>query len=264
MDSSIGTAALCVRKLPHYRHDAFSSGLKRIGFQVVAEPAARPCENDCIVVWNRQPIFESAVKRYEAAGAAIIVAENGYIGADADGNHLFALALNYHNGPGVWPAGGPERWEALGIDLAPWREGPGSFILALAQRGIGPRGVAMPHAWPMDVEQRLRAARSLPVKIRMHPGRLPPRQALADALAGCHCAITWGSTAALKALAMGYPVVSEMPGWIGLSAASRMVAALNWDGREDMFKRLAWAQWTAVELTAGEPFKRLILLHRMR
>jgi hypothetical protein len=63
--------------------------------------------------------------------------------------------------------------------------------------------------------------------------------------------VTWGSGAAIKALQWGIPVVSEMPDWIGEQD--------NTDaGRLEMFRRLAWAQWTMEEIAHGEPFARLL------
>ncbi len=214
-----------------------------------------PQPRDVLVCWNRQGPYEAAAKRYERAGATVLVAENGYLGTDSDGHHLFALARGQHNGRGWWPDGGPERWAALGVRLEPWRAG-GRDVVVLCQRGIGPAGVAMPRGWPADVTARLKARCKRPVITRLHPGRLPEREPLADALADCWCAVTWGSTAGLKALVMGVPVVTEMPGWIGATGGT---VETPWRGdRQPMLERLAWAQWSAAELETGEPFKRLI------
>lgn len=216
-----------------------------------------PQPRDVLVCWNRQAQYEAAAKRYERAGATVLVAENGYLGADSAGHHLFALARDHHNGRGRWQVGGPERWAALGIEPQPWRAG-GRNVVVLCQRGIGPAGVAMPRGWPADVERRLKMRGKRPVVVRLHPGRLPEREPLTDALADCWCAVTWGSTAGLKALLMGVPVVSEMPGWIGATGGT---VDAPWRGdRQPMFERLAWAQWSASELETGEPFKRLIEL----
>jgi len=217
-----------------------------------------PQPGDVLVIWNRQSMYEAAAKRYERAGATVIVAENGYLGADADGNHLFALALDHHNGRGRWPEGGPERWQSLGVPLAPWRAG-GRDVVVLCQRGIGSPGVAMPRSWPADVARRLKVSTRRPVVVRLHPGNKPAvGPSLSDALADCWCAVTWGSTAALKAMVMGVPVVSEMPGWIGAAGGT---VDVPWRGeREPIFERLAWAQWSAAEIATGEPFKHLFAL----
>ena len=252
-------AVLCVRHLPHYRHDAFKRGLERIGYRVLPVPEIRPRPGDLLVIWNRQPTHELLAKRFEAAGATVIVTENGYVGADDSGQHLFALALNHHNGAGRWPDGGPERWQVLGIELAPWRP-LGANVAVLAQRGIGELGVAMPRSWPADIERRLRAASKWPVKMRLHPGNAGAGRPLTEDLHDCRCAVTWGSSAALKALVVGVRVVAELPKWIGAAACGGTVAEPACGDRETMFKRLAWAQWSAAELGSGEPFKRLLEL----
>jgi hypothetical protein len=73
-------------------------------------------------------------------------------------------------------------------------------------------------------------------------------------LANAAKVVTWGSGAAIQALLMGIPVISEMPGWIGEQD--------NTDaGRLAMFRRLAWAQWRHEEIGSGEAFHWLLQSH---
>ena len=74
---------------------------------------------------------------------------------------------------------------------------------------------------------------------------------LADDLKQCGKVVTWGSGAAIQALMMGIPVISEMPDWIGKQDNTEA-------GRLDMLRRLAWAQWRLPEIASGEPFVRLL------
>lgn len=249
-------AALCVRDLPHYRGQAFKDGLIKTGFQIIREPEMTPSPKSLLIIWNRQGHFHNAARRYEAAGAAVIVAENGYIGHDDVGHHLFALSLNHHNGRGDFFQGDAVRPVPT---LAPWRA-DGRHVLVLCQRGIGEPGVCMPRHWAVDVERRLRANTRRPIKIRQHPGRfnIPLEPDFVD----CWAAVTWGSSAAIKALAAGIPVFHELKGWIGAGAASDRLAEMErpWMGdRQPMFNRLAWGQWTAEEISTGGPI--LLLLH---
>ena len=148
------------------------------------------------------------------------------------------LARNFHNTAGMFPVGGPERWDSLGVDLEPWRTEGETVILP--QRGIGPAQVAMPRGWPYGIKGR----------IRQHPGQRQAKD-LKEDLAKAGKVITWGSGAAIKALMWGIPVDSHMPKWIGVQD--------NTDaGRLDMFRRLAWAQWSMDEIASGEPFERLL------
>lgn len=171
-----------------------------------------------------------------------MVAENAAWGNGFSGESWYSLALNYHNTAGLFPVGGPERWDSLGVELAPWRDG--HEIVILPQRGIGPQAVAMPQAWPEKVRRETGG------RIRPHPGTKNATP-LEDDLARCRLAVTWGSGAAIKALLMGVKVRSEMPNWIG--------AQDNTDtGRLEMFRRLAWAQWRLSEIDSGEAFRRLL------
>jgi hypothetical protein len=215
------------------------------------------------VIWNRYMQFAAAADAFERRGLPVLVAENGYLGNELAGGRWYAISRNQHNGAGSWPAGGPERWDALGIELQPWRGGDGEVVV-LPQRGIGPPGVAMPKFWQADVEKRLRAGRIV-FRTRRHPGTDPRALPLLDDLAQAFAVVTWGSGAALKALAAGIPVYAEMPGWIGAGAALRVADLLAglppW--RDDAarlatFRQLAWAMWTLQEIESGEAFRRLL------
>lgn len=254
-------AACLLKREPHYRHAAFEAGLVACGFDV--GPVPRRWEpGDLLVIWNRQRGHHFTATDAEQHGATVIVTENGYIGADDEGRHLFALAVGHHNGAGRWPVGGPERWAALDVTLKPWRE-DGDHVLVLPQRGIGAPDVAMPKIWPFDVYDRLTRMTGRPVRVRQHPGMRVDGPSLDEDLRGAWCAVTWGSSAALKALAAGVPVFHEMRQWIGAPAARLLC-----DGVEDvalpdrlpMFQRLAWAQASAAEIATGEPFRRLLAM----
>jgi hypothetical protein len=168
----------------------------------------------------------------------VIVTENATWGNDFAGKSWYTLARNYHNVSGMYPVGGPERWDELGVQLDPFRTSGETIILA--SRGIGPAAYRMPRDWPQRQQGRIRA----------HPGRGEGRP-LHEDLANCGRVITWGSGAAVKALMWGIPVESRQPDWI--AAQNNSVA-----GRLQMFRTLAWAQWTHEEIASGEPFARLL------
>ena len=116
--------AVCmVRADPMYRRDACLKGLKEAGLEVVPK-LDRPKPGDLVVVWNRYGNYESEALRFEAAGAAVIVMENGYLGRredeyrklfSANGEQLYAMALDHHNGAGRWYVGEPGRWRPLTV-----------------------------------------------------------------------------------------------------------------------------------------------------
>jgi hypothetical protein len=225
------------------RIEVFSEGLRRIGFDVRLGLPGEPVAGDVLVTWNRISAGDQAARRFEARGLPVLVAENAAWGNEFAGRQWYSLARNFHNTVGMFPMGDFSRWDDLRVLLRPWRDF-GEEIVILPQRGIGPPEVAMPRGWELDAQRRCGG------RIRRHPGRTPGIALEVD-LDAAHRVMTWGSGAAIKALLWGFPVVSEMPGWIGEQD--------NTDaGRLAMFRRLAWAQWTLDEIASGEPFARLL------
>ena len=224
------------------RHRAFLRGLERCGYSVVDALTTRPGHRDILVTWNRIGDGQTAAAAFESRGLPVIVAENASWGNEFAGWGWYTLGLGRHNTAGAFPEGGPERWDSLGVRLPAFRTSGETVILA--QRGIGTPPTRSPTGWEHGALARYGG------RVRSHPGlrdAVPLERDLADA----GRVVTWGSGAAIKALLMGVPVVSEMPGWIGEQD--------NTDaGRLAMFRRLAWAQWTLDEIASGEPFARLL------
>jgi hypothetical protein len=243
-----------LRDTLHYRPDAFRRGLRAHGFEVVDE-LPHPGPDDVLVAWNRSGWRNTQAKRFEAAGARVVVVENGYLGKGWRDGKWFALAIGHHCGAGTWPDGGPERWDALGVELEPWRTG--TQTLVLEQRGIGEPGIASPYGWADTVAPMVRG------RIRRHPGAEPPPVTLRDDLADVAQVVTWSSGAALLALTMGVPVFYGFPKWIGAPACRPLAQFAHGPLRDDaarlaMFRRLAWAQWTVDEVATGYAFEHLL------
>lgn len=243
--------ALCmIRPLPHYRRDAFEAGLRATGYKLV--PAlSDPKPDDLLVIWNRQGSNQTLAKQFTAAGAKVLVAENGYMGKRWIDREWFAISRDHHNGAGRWPAGGPERWDNWGVELKPWRES-GTEVVLLPQRGIGEPGVAMPLNWTKDT---LAVLATRFARVRQHPGDKEGVPLETD-LRNASSVVTWASGAAIKAIAMGIPCFYSFPKWIGAPAARPLADYRNGPLRDDaarlaMFRRLAWAMWTLEEIQSG-------------
>lgn len=232
------TAWLNLRYSLAERVEVFKRGLERMGYEVRPSFTHTPEPSDILVTWNRIGPSNEAAERYRN----VLVVENAAWGNGFSGGRWLSIARDRHNTAGMFPVGGPERWDELGVELADWRwEGE---TVILPQRGIGSAPTAMPKGWEAGAQERFGG------RVRPHPGRNRARP-LAEDLASCGRVVTWGSGAAVQALMWGIPVVSEMPDWIGEQD--------NTDaGRLAMFRRMAWAQWTMDEIKAGEPFARLL------
>lgn len=250
-------AALILRHSESYRRDQFAIGLRRLGFEVADHTERRPHADDLLVLWNRRRASEPDVLRYQAAGAPVIIAENGYLPSAAA--KQFALALNAHNGAGRWWIGPSPRFA---VDLAPWRA-QGEHILVLLQRGIGEQGVAMPTGWPSMIARRLADMTDRKIIVRRHPGmRGPP---LAPDLVNAWAAVTWGSGAGVKAIAAGVPVFHDFGRWIGAAASKPLFNADLEDpflgDREEFLRHITWAQWSVDEIANGHALEMVLQCH---
>ncbi len=217
------------------RKEALVEGLRACGY-AVREGVPNTVAGDLLVTWNRFGPSELAARAFERAGRKVVVLENANWNGLVPGRWL-QVAPGRHNTAGIARVGSASRWDALNFPLEPWRETQGE-VVALAQRGIGSPPTAMPKDWPS--RQRCR--------VRRHPGRGATVEELRQDLSRCSKVVTWGSGAAILALAWGIPVESHMPNWIGEQD--------NTDaGRLEMFRRLAWTQWRIEEIGSGEAFR---------
>ena len=220
----------------------FERGLKRVGFKPEHGIPANPGKKDIFITWNRIGAGNTTAKLFESSGLPVLVVENASWGNRFGGENWYHIARNYHNTVGMFDFVDCARWDDLNQPLLDWRRGGETVILP--QRGIGSDPVRMPK-WFLK-----KATDEHGGRIRRHPGR-NERIALEDDLANCGMVITWGSGAAIKAIAMGIPCLSYMPDWIGHQ--------YNTDkSRLEMFRRLAWAQWRHQEIKSGLAFDCLL------
>lgn len=251
-------AVLLLRQTEPYPHPQFAQGFERLGFAVQFDMPKRVEPSDVLLTWNRMGIRNVYAQAFEAVGAPVIVAENGWIGKAHDGGKFYALCLDHHNGAGRWFVGDHDRLPLIRFDMRPWRKA-GDHIVVLCSRGIGEPGIAQPRDWPISIARRLHEITDRPIKVRLHPG---DKNSPMDAdLSGAHAAVTWASGAAIKALAWGVPIFYELRQWIGADAAIHGVENIEKPfigDRLPMFRRLAWAQWTSAEIASGTPIEWLL------
>ncbi len=254
------TAFCLVRDKPHYRRQAFISGLQRAGYRIELSPPRQFKDCDLLLIWNRYGHWHNIANQAERAGASVLVAENGYLNMRGT-KKTIALALDHHNGAGRIARADGSRAHMLDIELQPWREGANDILL-LPQRGIGPPGVAMPRNWTQETLRKLPKLIKRFVRVRPHPGNNANVKPLESDLQGIGMVVIWGSGAGLKAVCAGIPVIHELEQWVGRDAARYGLKKIHepYRGcRNAMLERVAWSQWTIEEIETGEPFKRLLL-----
>lgn len=253
-------ACCLLRERPVYRRDRFLAGLRAAGY-AVREHIGDPGPADVLVIWNRYGHYDIEAQRFERAGAAVLVAENAYLsGAIAGKWH--ALARSYHNDATVVRDDGPERWDALGVELKGWR-GEGAHLLVCPNRSFGTPGRIMPQGWGDDVCRRLEKLTRREIRLRPHPGNQPPSKPLADDLAGAWAVVIWSSSAGVHALAAGIPVFQEAPAWICDAAARPGIGMIEEPLLDDArrlraMRRLACAISSVDEIESGTAFRRLL------
>lgn len=256
-------AYVLIRQHPALRQDAFVAGLRACGYDVsLGGPSPKVARGDIAVLWNGHfGTDEARARAFEAAGGLLLVAENAYLEPPGSKWQHFAIAQHGHNGAGQWATGGPERWDALGVELKPWRS-EGSHIVVCCQRGIGSREMASPDNWEQRTVHILRGLTSRPIVVRKHPGKPAAHPAVVaemrEALRGAHACVIWSSANGVRSLVEGVPVIYTAPHWICSGAASNALSAIENPPMPDRlatFRRMAWAQWAASEVEAGAPFR---------
>lgn len=267
--------AFClIRPQAPYRREAFLAGLAAAGLQLMPTFDRRRCEpGDVLVIWNRYGDYADCADACERAGGAVLVCENGYLGADRRGRQNYAIALHGHNGSGTWPgiglprpAGYSARWQLLELRRANWRKG-GSHILVCDQRSIGSPRMASPAGWARAAALELARHTDRPIRVRPHPASSAVRDGLvsvaplADDLRDAWAVVVWSSNCASHALLAGIPVFASAPHIVTEPAVNRGLERIErplLGGRAEAFARLAWAQWSIEEITAGLPFRYLL------
>jgi hypothetical protein len=265
-------AWVTIRSAPWYRHTAFCDGLLAAGFEVLQRQPGDPKPGDVLCQWNRYGANAEIATRFERAGGVTLCCENGYLNADGGSPKFsvhpggpkptdhYAVGRSFHNDASLVPAGGPERFQALGVELRPWRE-VGEHVLICPSRSFGVPGRMMPPDWATQAAERLRKATRRPVVVRAHPGNDAPKRLLSEDLRGCWAVVVWSSSVAVHALAAGIPTFIEAPYQIVKGAgASGPVDNPVVPDRLPHFQRMAHGQYTLAEIESGEPFRRLICI----
>lgn len=239
-------AALLVPRDPKYPYMALKHGLERIGYEIGSQE-----NSDILVTWTpwKRSVREIWADRFRASGRKVIVCENGWLSPLQDQKY-FQLALDSWNGEGSFPSGDASRWKSWGLYPKQWKK-TGEHVLVIGQKGHPEDFRAPLPGWHEQID----VFSDLPV-VRRSKGDKTPLDEQLKLARECH---VWSSSVAHQALMMGVPVIQHGPTLMGQELTSKPGEPLKYGtGRRAEFERLAWAQWTAEEISTGEPLKRLI------
>lgn len=263
-------AWITLRRRPPYRSDAFAKGFEALGYvPSLTFPAAENiAPGDVVVVWNLNVRYRPVAAAAKTAGAALIVAENGYIPRAGSMEPFYALARDGHNGAGFWFVGADDRWSALGQTIYPWRGqwSPDSYVLLANQRGIGSELMKCPRDFVALGTDRIKRVykqageRTPAVTVREHPGRHKSTVTLKDHFAGARALVTWASNVANLACLIGIPAFRMAPYHVNEAVHDDLGLLPNppEPDRLAAFRKLAWAQWSLTEIESGAAFRCLL------
>lgn len=240
--------------------DAFAEGARRHGEHVVCG-TSKPLDVDVAVTWSAKKyrINEAMAAREKD----VLIVEHGYFG---DRTKKFcSCGFNGLNGradflmPISKPAG---RWEKHKVEVKPWRQTDGDYVLILGQVDGDASMKAFRPGWYERIATEAKAVFGLPVVFRPHPLARKTSGGsalkvlggtLEDALAGAHCAITWNSNSGVDAILAGIPTFVFDEGSMAWPVAGhRLKTDLFRPDRTLWLRHLAYCQWTIKELESGE------------
>jgi hypothetical protein len=254
-----------IRSQPWYRSEAFHSGLRKAGYQVISGRVEPAKPGDILLIWNRYGVVHEQALRFEQQGGTVLVAENGYLNADGSSpkfsvhphgpkpTDYYAVGLGFHNDhTRVLPGS-----RKLGVELKPWRA-DGEHILICPNRSFGVPDRMMPPDWAEKAQKRLQSLTRRPLRVRAHPGNNAPQRPLKEDLKGAWAVVVWSSSVAVHALVEGVPAFIEAPHQIIKPAsASGSPDEPVCPERLPHFEKLACGQYTCEEISLGVPFKLL-------
>jgi hypothetical protein len=233
---------------------ALSLGLQRHGIaSVVADDHVGAEQADFLVWWGNKVPQYLQDKPYLLLEAGYINGQSG----DYVRDRLRFVSAGWNGLHGRADPGHldcpPNRWQALGVSLAPWRDS-GDYVLICDQH---PGDSVSPQSrnWWRELSDELGEERCI---YRPHPLMAPDMRPLSEALEDAAACITWSSTCAVEAVISGVPTVALDRGSAAWDVCSHSFEDDPYLGpREQWAYNLAYRQWTHAELADGSAWDSL-------
>lgn len=263
--------------LHHTVLQAFAEGVKSESHECFLENVEcyKPC--DVAVVFG---VFKKSVPLSRYRGTIIdlhrkiqkpvVVIDSGYVSRDK----YFAVGLNGLNGRADFKNHNskPDRWNRLGVTLAPWRK-DGGHVLVCGQIPWDASVQDTDHVeWCQETITRIRQRTSRKIVFRPHPkcaakveygvnADMVSTAPLADDLANAHCVVTYSSNSGVDAAIAGVPVFADDHGSMAWPIANKSFAWVDSPvrpDREQWAANLAYTQWTIDEIREGKAWRHLM------
>ena len=233
---------------------SLSRGLRRHGIKTFVGDDPDQAKNaDFYVAWGERLPFNSGKPR--------LILEAGYINGHSGDYHrdrLQFVSTGWNGLHGRADAGAsgcpPDRWDALGIELQPWRI-EGDVVLVCGQH---PGDMAAPPQKDLERVIDDLTVMGHVVLYRPHPLLAPNLVPLRESLQRAYTMVTWSSTSAVESVIMGVPTVTLDEGTMAWEVTSHGLTAERFMGdRSQWAYNLAYRQWTQDELENGLAWEHL-------
>lgn len=239
-----------------------NAGLRRFEGSFVSKYAPIVC-----VTWS--PWSKSLRELIAEKCRVVIVLENGWF-SPIEGQKYYQVGLWGWNGSGTYPIfqfDDVDRGFKMARNFVQSSSrNPDGPVLVVGQKGGSQDIRCMPVDWPLAAMETLKSL-GYEVRYRPKPAEgeriLPPQ----EDLEGCQGVVTWNSTFASQALALGFPVAFCGPSVFFWEFCTRWdeKSTIRWKPVQTPLLRRyvishSMSQWTDEEIASGAPFRRLLSL----
>lgn len=263
--------------------EAAESGLRALGHQIVGQIpgawAASTALRDlgAVVVCGFRGACREAARFYGAQeGVEVILIDLPHLLREDEAGYRRVTPPDLSYLPEFDGKAPRDRLKALGIKPQTRKRVKGQHVLILGQRGGDPtHGMSRREiqAWAERSIETLRSLTDSKIVWRPHPLEVfpvhaadgysdPGKESLEEAFDGSWLVVTHSSSAGLKALIAGFPVIATgEPPYKDLTydfGEFKNLAPPDAEALEDLLARVAYTQWSEAEIATGEPFADLL------
>jgi hypothetical protein len=209
-------------------------------------------------------------------GTRRIIIDTGFIknkrGDDNDLDRYMQVGFDgiKRNAKGYTKNSPSDRWEQLGIELKPWKEG-GEYVLIMGQHeiGISTQHVDIVKWWEDTIYSIGLVLPEMPIKFRPHPNQkvfpkgkyeLTQGTTIEEDLEHAYCTVARTTNGAVDSIINGVPVYTPDKACMAYDVANTSILRLEnleYPDRQQWANELAYSQWTISEMKQGLPWKHL-------